>query len=257
MTKEKMTLEELTTAIEGNIIAYNTAMLEERLKDAQKLDAELIELEAEYIAQRQIEVFKELAETEKPMLQAVTIHHFNVFGHVDKVDKKEGTTTREMITRKRQIDLKRFDEFCRRSGDSPAHDPMWYAYVERFNQLMCMRAATELGLDPKVVADSYYVSKQAEELALGKTPTSNTKILAALQKCVDTIIYKDEKGEGKNEFKAVSHDVAYLLMVYAKKSKNELTVATANHSVMRRLIADICNRIVTGNTYTVDYKTKK
>ena len=71
-----------------------------------------------------------------------------------------------------------------------------------------------------------------------------------LQKVVDAMI-----GE---EFKAVSHDVKFLLSIYSKKNNRKaLTVTCANHKYLTMYVAEICHRIVMGKAYTVEYKTIK
>lgn len=254
---EKKTLAELCADAEVQAKAWNTAMFEKNLDIAAKANASLETIEKDYLAQAQLETFAACAEAEKPMLAAIEKFSFQIIRHVDKTDHESELTTRELVKKDRQIDLLRFEEYCQKTVKTDiANDPMWKFMVQRFNQLLCIRAARELKIDPKAIADSYYLAEKAKEIEMGKTPDSNTQILKQLQSCIDAIIFEDD-GKGKNAYKADSHDVAYLLMTYTRKGKNALSVATANHSTIRNQIGAICYRIVTKGAYTLEYKENK
>ena len=115
--------------------------------------------------------------------------------------------------------------------------------------LLTAQKAQDLGLDPKVVNDSFAMSNIAREIDLGKSPTSKTNILKTLQSIITAML-----GEG---YKATSHDVNFLMSTYSKKNRKALTVTTANHKTLRGLLAEICHRIVTDKQYAVDYKAVK
>ena len=57
--------------------------------------------------------------------------------------------------------------------------------------------------------------------------------------------------------KAMTHDVRFLKLVCAKKSRKELTIACSNHKAMRGFMMEVCNRIITEGKYDVDYKKVK
>lgn len=253
---EKKTLAELRTEAENQIIVWNTAMFENKFDIANKANTAIEDAEKDYLAQAQLAVFEALKETENPMLSAIVKFDFPVIRHVDKKDKESGITTRELIVKDRQIDIMRLDDYCKRFRSSIASDKDWHFMVQRFNQLMCLRSAKELKIDPKKICDSYFMAEKAKEIDMGKTPDSNTAILKALQACIDAILFVDD-GNGKNLYKATSHDVAFLLMTYTRKGKTALSVATANHGTMRNLVACILNRIATDKSYTLEYKEAK
>lgn len=254
---KKKTLEELLADANAQVVAWNTAMFEKKYDIAREADKSLADLEKEYLVEQQSAVFAALASEENPMLAAIKKLTFTIIKHNDKTDKDRDLTTRELITKDRQIDLLRFDEYCSKANKAEiAHDPLWQYKVQCFNQLMCLRSARELKIDPKAISDSYYIAEKAKEIDMGKTPDSNSSILKALQSCIDAIIFVDD-GKGKNTYKASSHDVAYLLMTYTRKGKTALSVATANHSTMRNFVSVICHRVVTGESYTIEYKEDK
>ena len=114
---------------------------------------------------------------------------------------------------------------------------------------MTCQVAKELGIDPKDINDSYYMSDLAKSIDMGKNPTSKTNLLKTLTTVIQAMI-----GE---EYKPLSHDVNFLLLVYGKKSRKALTVTCANHKYLRGYCMEICHRLVMGKVYDVDYKKMK
>ena len=49
----------------------------------------------------------------------------------------------------------------------------------------------------------------------------------------------------------------FMLSVYSKKNRKALTVSCANHKNFVQYLSEICHRIVTGETYALDYKKKE
>ena len=78
-----------------------------------------------------------------------------------------------------------------------------------------------------------------------------------MQGVIDEILPPAENTD--TPYKVNSHDVAYLDDLYGKKSnKNMLTVRVSNDAFFRRILVDICYRLVTGSKYGVDgYKGYK
>ena len=153
------------------------------------------------------------------------------------------------------IDLVDFDRYA---GFTLANERGWQYSLERFGQLMTLKVAFELGLPSSkidTVAKTYYLSKVAEKIKQGETPTSNTKALKELQYLIDMIIYEDDNG--KNKYKATSHDVAYIDKLIAKRGKSALTVSVVNSRIIRELVTAVLYRIVTNKGYDIDYKKKK
>lgn len=247
---EVRTLANVRADIEENITAYNDGMFNKNIDTMEKANMKQDELEQEYSKLVTITCFEELKNTDNPMLEAIKKYSYTVLKHKDLKDKETGIVKRELAERERQIDLRKLDVYCKHGI---AHDEHWQYTVEKFNQLLCMRAATDLNLDTKAVANSFYMNELSKQIDLGKTPTSNTQLLKQLQSVIDTIVYEDK--DGKNAYKAKSQDVSYLVMLYTKKGKERLSVSTAKHDFMRRLIMDILHRIVTEKAYTLEYKT--
>ena len=252
MDKKIKVMNDLENAIEENVKTWNTAFKSRKLEDMLSAQAKLDEDIKAYATTAQALAFHQLKVEENPVLSAIKRFEYTVLAVKDeKADT--GIITKTVIERSKQLDLLKFDKFC--EGDNIMHDNLWSCKIEKFNQLMCIRAARELKIDPKTISNSFAMSKVAEEIKLGATPDSNTKILALLGECINSIIY--EEGEHGNIYKATSKDVAFLVMVYTKKGKNALTIATAKHAAMRGYIMEILHRIVTEKDYSIDFKAKK
>ena len=104
---------------------------------------------------------------------------------------------------------------------------------------------------------SYFLKEKAREIKLGKTPTSNSQVCKLLQAVIDEILPCNE--DDTPAYKCNNYDVKYLDALYGKKSnKYDLTIRVSNDAFFRRILVDICNRLVTGRLYGVDgYKGYK
>ena len=243
---------DLKERMEENVRLWNEAYIAKNMENMLKADKVLTESVKEYSEVAQALCFHKLKESSTPMLDAIKKLSFTTLKVKENRDNETGINSREIVEKDQQIDLLKFDNFCK---GGIANDPLWQYVIQRFNLLMCLRAARELKIDPKTVSDSYFMAEKAKEIELGKSPDSNTQILKQLQMCIDAVIY--EKGEHGNIYKATSKDVAYLIMLYTKKGKAALSVATAKHSNMRGIITEVLHRIVTEKEYSVEYKTRK
>lgn len=216
-------------------------------KDLDDLDEKMKKLVKDYTSLKENEVFLAIKETEDPMLEAVKRLTFTTIAIKDEKsgDADAQTVTRTIADKFVEIDLAKLQKKIGKIG----HDPNWIYAVEKFNCLLTMRAAQDLGLDPKEVNDSYAMDKLSKEVDLGKNPTSNTNIVKTLQKVIVAMV-----GE---EFKATSHDQKYIDMVYTRKSREALRVTCGNHRQLRGILAQVCHKLVLGKSYSVDYKKIK
>ena len=249
MADIKKTLSELKADALAKIEEYNDALKKNDFAVMTRAEGELKEVEASYAEAKSVEVFAELKEKENPVREAIATHSYFVIGH--KTIKEDGVVKGfELYDDKvRQIDLVKFCKFCKL-------DTMWANAVERFNQLLTLRAANELKMTKaqiKKICDSYYMSDLARKVEMGETPDSKTAICKQLQQVLDGILFEDN-GKGKNVYRVNNHDVAYLLMCYSKRGKKVLTVAVAKSAYVHRLVMDVAHRIVTGKTYDLEYK---
>lgn len=236
--------------IEKAINEYNEALKENDLTKANKAAQKVKDAEAAYADAKCMEVFAELAKAENPVKAAIAKHSYEIVSHKTKHEENQPAFFEITKDKVRQIDLVRFFEYIKEST-------MWKYSVERFNQLLALRAANELKMTKeqiKKICDSFYMNSLSRQIDMGKTPDSNTAICKQLQQVFDEILYEDN-GNGKNIYRVNSHDVAYLLMCYTKRSnKKLLTVSVAKNVYMHRLVLDIMHRVVTGKTYDLEYR---
>lgn len=247
MTREErnVAIANIAAELESLAVQYNDANIEERFKDKEDIDKRMTELVTEYSSLAMEDTFENCKEQDDPMLAAVTQMLYSVKAVKDVKTKDDPIGTRVVYDKDKKIDLRKLDKYCGGIG----HDASWTAMIERFNRLMTLRTAKELGIDAKEISDTYAMSRAAREFAMDENAASNTKILKTLNAIIEAML-----GEG---YKGNSHDVNYLIKVYCKKSKALLSVTCSNHKYMTEHMADICHRIVTGGTYGVEYKAEK
>lgn len=231
---------------------FNEAIHNGKYDESAKLDEEIAQTVNEYTSVARDECFGRILATEDPMMAAVRELTFQTIRVVDRKVGDEKIPVREVVDADKYIDLLKLHK----AGGGIGKDKNWPFAVEKLNFLLTAQKCIELGTresEHKTVSqvlvemsDSYAMSDIAKAIDMGKTPTSKTGILKALQAVVTAMI-----GE---EYKATSRDVAYLLSVYSRSSRKALTVTCANHKYLRQYLANVCNRIVKGEYYVVDYK---
>lgn len=225
--------------------------LEEAIRDA---FTEIVEKCEEYNEVSRIECYTKLAKAEDPLFAAIEKLTFKVYKYKEIVKKVEEVevTTYKLIEGDQFIELKQFANFCKRPeiNKTIGKDENWLPMIEKFNCLLTAKAGKALGVkDLKKIEDSYAMSELARQIDMGKTPTSNTQMLKALQAIVTAMI-----GE---EYKVSSHDVAFLNYAWGGKSRKALTVQASNHKQLRRSIMEICHKVAFDKSYELDYKAKK
>lgn len=251
-----MTLSANCMEIKGRIVAlidqYNNALKEKNLDNMTAAEKALKDAEAEFAAQSQNDLFSACKQTGNPILEGVKKYTYPILRHTLERDGEIITGMKLVDDREKQIDLVKLCKYC----DLPY---LWAYKVEKAGELLCIRAAKELGMttdEIKHIAKTYRMAKAAEEVNLGGTPTSNTQICKILQAVIDEILFEDD-GTGKNKYKANSHDVAYLLMCYTKRGRKQLSVTVAKASFLHGLIVDILHRIACGLKYGLEYQMVK
>lgn len=227
-----------------NANEFNAAARSNNLVLTVKLTDIAGELEKRYVVVKTSIVFRELVDDADPMMAAIKMHHFPVMRHKDVKDEM-GLVTRSVEEVMRQIDLAKLCKFAADRGKEIAKNPGWLFLAQKVNQLLTARQAVDLGINPKVIYDSFYMSETAKKLDMGQTPASNTAILKLMQTVLDGL---------HDGLKANSHDVNYLVALYGKKGKGALTVACSNHANFRNLIGDVAYRAANGLTYGVEFK---
>lgn len=247
-------LESLRKDIEVRINAYNGLIIKKGdFAAMNRLEGEIRDAEAAYAEQQMREVFAECKKQPEPILAAVERYDYPILAH--RLNREEGVVTEMVLVedRTKQIDLVKL---CKALGI--AH--LWEYKVEKFGNLLCMRAAKELGWSDaqiKQIERLYYCNALSHKEDMGTVPTSNNQIVKMLQQVIDAVLPLDPE-TGKSKYRCNSHDVAYLLMAYTKRNgKKKLTIEVAKNSFVHRLVMDVMHRIVTGSLYDLKYQMRK
>lgn len=246
---EKNVLEEIKNnydiAIEGaNAALKQTPVDYDAYAEAM---ADLDKAEKSYAENVACAMYDEYAQKPNPIIEIIKAYGYETLGHKERRNREDNNriVAVEPINRIRRIDLL---AFCKRAKLNTS----WQYIASKLNQLMCMRAAKELGADLDKIATSYAMEKVARDIKLGETPTSNTQVCKLLQKVINEMIpNKDENGN--LIYKCNNHDVRYLDDAYTKwSSKSRLTIRVSQDSVFRRILIDIIYRLITNGKYDVD-----
>lgn len=248
MTHDERTakLAELYAKAEELAAAWNTANFEKKYDEAITADTELEKVIGEYTSEARIQCFEICRESADPMLKAVQLMTYDTIAVKDE-DGDDGVTIRHIVGKTRPIDLQKLHKHV---PGGIGYDKQWLYVAEKMNFLLTAQKAKDLGIDPKAVNDSYEMATISAAIDMGKSPTSKTNLLKTLQQAIAAMIGPD--------YKAVSHDVNYLLSVYSKRNnRKSLSVTCANHRNFRIYLMDVCHRIVTNGSYSVDFKAKK
>lgn len=229
---------QLLKDFEAKITEVNKACAKGTNADVEGRLQELVNIEKEFRAIRESEVFAGLADTH----QAIELHHFTTIGHKRVTDEGRMTGV-EKADRTVQIDLKKF---CEVKG----FDLGWFYELQALNKRLTLRVAEGVGVtaaEMKRIDDSYNMDKLASEIQLGKTPTSDTQVVKHMQKVLDML----SPGEGKVN----GHDLGYVMACYTKRNNRAaLRVQCSKHTLLMSLMGDVFYRIATKGVYGVDYK---
>lgn len=251
---------ELRTKAESLAADYNELFQNEKLADARKVAAVLDEVVSEYGAEVRAIVFEDCRKSANPMLTAVTMLSYVTIAAKDELVGEEiKIPVRKIVDRDKAIDLRALHSYCAKGGecDGIGADTKWIYKTEFLNKKLTYRRAQELGVSPeklKEIDDSFAMAALSKEVDMGKNPVSNTQLLKSLQSLINDMLGLDSEGK---EYKVTSHDVAFLVSIYSRKSRKALTVSCANNKNFTGYIAEICHRIVCNKLYDVEFKKEK
>lgn len=245
---------ELKLDAEAVQLSLNTALNEDSFSDITRKRDELKKAVGNYNEKAKLENFVLLRDSVNPMLSAIEKLTYGTMSIREEKDKDTGIIIRYILEASTSyIDLLEFEKFC--EGKKIATSTAWKYMLEKFNFVLALRIAKDLGIDYKTVEKRYSISQEAYSIDKDNKPISNTKMLSQLQAIVDAIIYKD--ADGKNAYKVTSHDVAFLLNTLTSIGKTKHGVRYANASTTRNLIARMLNKIIEDEGYNLEYVTKK
>ena len=263
--------ENLLAGLRTKVQDYNAAVGEKRVDDAATLNAEIEKSVNEYNEIAQLLCHDACHKAEDPMKAACLTMHYPVIGIKDTLIGDEVKIAKRVIVgdpeaedndpKYRQIDLRKLQKYVKdRDGHNIGHETNWYNQAERLNLLFALDCAVSIGKGQEFLyemEECYAVKEASRTIDFGVknpragTPISNTGLLKAV-KAVVTAMIGPEFGD-----KVLTHDVRFLKIASAKKSKKELTVQCANHRYMVAYLMEVCNRVMTDGVYDVDYKKVK
>lgn len=246
-------LEKCRAEIEAQIKIANKAIKDGNFNGYSSSVAALGELEKKYLDVQASIVYDELLKEKNPIVAAIQRNAFETLKHKEVKDTEtHQTIALEIVKKEKQIDLLKFCRYAKL-------DTSWQYDVQKFNQLLCLRTARELEIPTdriKEILDTFYIEEQAKKIEMGGTPDSNTQVCKQLQHVIDSIVCV-ENDKGKNIYKCNNRDVEYLLKCYTKVGKSVLKISIAKHDFLRRLITNVCYRIITGGMYDLEFKIIK
>ena len=260
----------LIASICANVQAYTEAYGSDNLAAMRDLNAKIEKDVDEYNSIAQMLCFDACAKAEDPMKAAILTLHFPIIGIKDTVEGDDNVFKRtisgdpdqeDSAPKYKQIDLLKLDKYVKdREGHGIGVDTNWKYMVERLNLLFALDCAVEIGKGQEFIdemSECYALKQASREIDFGVknpkagTPISNTGLLKAVKAVVTAMIGEEFGG------KVLTHDVRFLKIASAKKSRKELTIQCANHRFMRAYIMEVCNRIMTDGVYDVDYRRIK
>lgn len=195
------------------------------------------------------EDFAILRATERPMYTAIMVLEMNrvTLGQ----DKENGKYM--LVDGKKIIDLAAFNRFCEPKKIS--NESGWVYRADNMARLLSAYATAELGGDWKELLNVYRLNKHTERTQ-EKNPVSKKTLTRELQSLVDAIIFIDN-GKKENQIKVTSQDIAFMVLTACKAGKQPKTVVMPKGNTIIKLVVQVINRILKGDSYEVLYDRNK
>ena len=244
-------LRDLAEAVEN----YNKAARLKNLDDMNKYNSACVAAKNLYNDSVRTIFYAECCNKADPLLEAVKVHSYTGINFRDAKEEDCDFVIRKTYDAEYYVQLSAFNKYAEQVlGHSIGANKDWLHMIEKFTQLMTFYAAQEIGIDPKIVADTYAIRQIAKQIELGETPTSKTQIQKQLQDVVTAML---GESDGELNFKVLTHDAAFIRLLFAKKSRSALTLAASSPKEMNALVAQVCHRIVNGEDYRIEYRKPK
>lgn len=242
---------ELEAKIRENVKQYNESKEFNEGKRMQKLDEKLRELLADYTKEAENDCFNELLKAADPMRAAAEKMQFETLTVADP--KKDGVTQdREVKTASRTIDPLRLHKKSKDTGKGGiGANKLWFGRVDSLNVVMTVATAIKLGKDPATVKAAHARCDEAKDFAnaCDGNPVDDNLLLQDVQDTLDAMI-----GKG---FTATPADVAFLRAAHEKAGRDATSLVASTPKTIRELMLGVCHNAITGEGYTLIYKTAK
>ena len=241
---------EMRKNLESDIQNLNGLILENKSNDE---IAKLLHSVSENVSKLNLmltnEDFAILRATERPMYTAIMVLEMNriTLGQ----DKENGKYM--LVDGKRIIDLAAFNRFC--EPQKISNESGWVYRADNMARLLSAYATAELGGDWKELLNVYRLNKHTERTQ-EKNPVSKKTLTRELQSLVDAIIFIDN-GKKENQIKVTSQDIAFMVLTACKAGKKPKTVVMPKGNTIIKLVVQVINRILKGDSYEVLYDRNK
>ena len=241
---------EMRKNLESDIQNLNGLILENKTNDE---IAKLLHSVSENVSKLNLmltnEDFAILRETERPMYTAIMVLEMNrvTLGQ----DKENGKYM--LVDGKKIIDLAAFNRFC--EPQKISNESGWIYRADNMARLLSAYATAELGGDWKELLNVYRLNKHTERTQ-EKNPVSKKTLTRELQSLVDAIIFIDN-GKKENQIKVTSQDIAFMVLTACKAGKKPKTVVMPKGNTIIKLVVQVINRILKGDSYEVLYDRNK
>lgn len=231
---------------EAKVSAYNDAIQNDKpLSELVEIRKDIDNILGDFASYKKFLAFEACAASPDPMLAAIDNPTYLVGKFVEEVPDGGKFPVARIDSATKAIDLLQLHKHIK---GGIGHDKKWPYIVEALNSKLTARVGAAIGLNPTEIMDSYAMSNIARDIDLGKNPTSNTNLLKTMRTVVAAMV-GEEYGN-----KVTSHDVAFILECYSKKSRKALTLSVANHKTLRTIMGDVCRAVTHGESYAIDYK---
>lgn len=241
---------EMRKNLESDIQNLNGLILENKPNDEiAKLLYDISENVSKLNLMLMNEDFAILRATERPMYTAIMVLEMNriTLGQ----DKENGKYM--LVDGKKIIDLAAFDRFC--APKKISNESGWVYRADNMARLLSAYATAELGGDWKELLNVYRLNKHTERTQ-EKNPVSKKTLTRELQSLVDAIIFIDN-GKKENQIKVTSQDIAFMVLTACKAGKKPKTVVMPKGNTIIKLVVQVINRILKGDSYEVLYDRNK
>ena len=241
---------EMRKNLESDIQNLNGLILENKSNDE---IAKLLHSVSENVSKLNLmltnEDFAILRATERPMYTAIMVLEMNriTLGQ----DKENGKYM--LVDGKKIIDLAAFNRFC--EPQKISNESGWVYRADNMARLLSAYATAELGGDWKELLNVYRLNKHTERTQ-EKNPVSKKTLTRELQSLVDAIIFIDN-GKKENQIKVTSQDIAFMVLTACKAGKKPKTVVMPKGNTIIKLVVQVINRILKGDSYEVLYERNK
>ena len=241
---------EMRKNIESDIQNLNGLILENKPNDE---IAVLLHSVSENVSKLNLMLMNEdfaiLRATERPMYTAIMVLEMNriTLGQ----DKENGKYM--LVDGKKIIDLAAFNRFC--EPQKISNESGWVYRADNMARLLSAYATAELGGDWKELLNVYRLNKHTERTQ-EKNPVSKKTLTRELQSLVDAIIFIDN-GKKENQIKVTSQDIAFMVLTACKAGKKPKTVVMPKGNTIIKLVVQVINRILKGDSYEVLYDRNK